>query len=170
MRIRHAVPLAMTLALTAACGDGAEEAPSEEGGEPSITADQLQDPAPASDTASEEAAEAGADEDEASEAMARSRALYTVQVGAFVRDDNARDLRRRLDDAGLPTWAPTAEIEGRGFERVRIGATGTVAEARRLGQRLQERFDSDVWIAPIAPEEDLPTDLVDSTRRLLEGG
>lgn len=172
MTIRPAVPLALALALAAsACGD-ADEGPEGPDEEASVTAEEVRRSAAAADTAAEPESPAAADEadaDAGGEATARSRTLYSVQVGAFVRDENARGLRQRLEDAGLPVWSPTTTVRGRSFERVRIGAAATPAEARRLARRVEERFGGERWIAPVPPGQELPGDVARETERLLDG-
>lgn len=170
MRIRDPLLATTLIALTAAaCGDGGEEPPTSERDTSTVTARDVRSSPPPSDTGTAPPTDS-ADEAETATSASRSRILFTVQVGAFVRDGNARDLRRRLAEAGLPVWDPAAEVEGRGFERIRVGATATVGEARRLVDLLADRVAADPWIAPVAPEDELPAGLVDSTRRLLEEG
>lgn len=95
--------------------------------------------------------------------------LYTVQVGAFLRNGNARRFAARLQGANLPVWAHTARVKGQSFNRVRVGVTPNVAEARRLAEMLQDRFHAPVWITAVQARSDLPEGVVEATRRVLAG-
>lgn len=177
MRIRRAVPFALILALVAAgCDDGEEAAPAPDD-DPPVTAEEIRrSAAPPETAAADPGADtaAGAAEDTAApavrESVPRTGTLYAVQVGAFVRGRNATDLRRRLEEAGLPTWTPTARVDGRSFRRVRVGAAETVTEARNLARRLRDRFGTDFWVAPVPPGEELPEGVIESTRAVRQDG
>jgi cell division septation protein DedD len=96
--------------------------------------------------------------------------LYTIQVAAFTEAATAREWADRLRRQGLPVWTSMAEPGGRTFYRVRAGAVPTVAEARRLGTMISERYNWPVWVAPLTAADRPPEDAVQATRRLLEGG
>lgn len=96
--------------------------------------------------------------------------LYTIQVAAFTDAGSATEWSGRLQRQGLPTWTSVFEQEGRTFYRVRVGAVPTVAEARRLGSMLSQRYEWPVWVAPLTPADRIPDDAVANTRRVLEGG
>lgn len=171
MRARQMIPWTLTLALTvamAACGDDGEEAMPDEDAQPSVTVDEVR----GTDADTAAPAEAGAEEEpaETEEVSARTATLYAVQVGAFTRSENADRLRQQLESEGLPAWSPTAEVGGQSFQQVRVGATETVAEARRLAERVREEIDGEAWIAPVPPEVQLPDPVIGETRTLLENG
>ena len=95
--------------------------------------------------------------------------LYTVQVAAFASPDSARKWTGRLNSLELPVWTSMAELGGTTYYRVRVGAAPTVAEARRLGTLLSQRFTWPVWVAPVTPADRMPEGAVASTRRVLGG-
>lgn len=93
--------------------------------------------------------------------------LFTVQVAAFTNPESADMWTDRLSGQGMPVWTSVAELGGRTFYRVRIGASPTVAEARQLGESLGERYHWPVWVAPMTPTDRPPQGAVESTRRLI---
>lgn len=95
--------------------------------------------------------------------------LYTIQVAAFTSADSARKWTGRLNSLDLPVWTSMAELGGTTYYRVRVGAVPTVAEARRLGSMLSQRFEWPVWVAPVTPSDRMPEGAVESTRRVLGG-
>lgn len=96
--------------------------------------------------------------------------LYTVQVAAFLQSSSASEWAARLESQGLPVWVSMAEIGGRTFHRLRVGAVPTMAEARRLGAMIMDRYEWPVWVAPLTPADRPPAEAVQDTRRLLESG
>ncbi len=64
---------------------------------------------------------------------------YTVQVGAFVRQENAYLLKRTLEKRYRPVSIVTARVMGRDYYRVRVGRLGSEREASRLAARLERR-------------------------------
>lgn len=95
--------------------------------------------------------------------------LFTVQMGAFLNADSASVQRDRLVNRGLPAWTVDQDVGGRRFHRVRIGATSTGSEARRLGQILTERYGWSVWIAPVTSFESVPVDAIEATQNVIGG-
>jgi cell division septation protein DedD len=95
--------------------------------------------------------------------------LYTIQMGAFLNADSAAVLRDRLADQGLPAWTVDEDVGGRPFHRVRIGATSTGSEARRLGEILTERYGWSVWIAPVTSFESVPVGAIEATQTVIGG-
>ena len=96
--------------------------------------------------------------------------LYTVQVAAFESADSARKWMGRLRSLDLPVWTSMSELGGTTYYRVRVGAVSSVADARRLGGMLSDRFEWPVWVAPITPADQMPEDAAAATRRILGGG
>jgi cell division septation protein DedD len=94
--------------------------------------------------------------------------LYTVQVAAFLSADSARIWSDRLGRAGLPVWTTTAEVAGRTFYRLRVGAHPDIAGARRLGDRIRRELRWPVWIAPVERQATIPEDVVARTRALVD--
>lgn len=107
-------------------------------------------------------------EDQASAVAAEGERLYTVQVAAFLESRLAIDWTERLRSGGMPAWTSVAEVGGRTFHRVRVGAVPTVEEARRLGSRIMGRYEWPVWVTSLTPADRPPEGAVQETRRLLE--
>jgi septal ring-binding cell division protein DamX len=99
-----------------------------------------------------------------------SERLYTVQVAAFTESATAVEWARRLSSQDLPVWTSMAELGGRTFYRLRVGAAPTVSETRRLASMISARYEWPVWIAPVTPADRVPDDAVARTRRILQGG
>jgi DedD protein len=60
-----------------------------------------------------------------------------VQVGAFADETRAREVRQKLERAGLKTYTHVAETaEGRRI-RVRVGPFDTRAEAEKVAARVK---------------------------------
>lgn len=95
--------------------------------------------------------------------------LYTVQVAAFTDPTSASEWTGRLRRQGLPVWTAMAELGGRTFYRVRVGAVPELEEARRLGTLLSRRYEWPVWVAPLTPSDRIPENAVRDTRRVLQG-
>ncbi|MDX1567354.1 MAG: SPOR domain-containing protein [Longimicrobiales bacterium] len=107
---------------------------------------------------------------------------YAVQLGAFRREANARALQERLEAAAFPVWTTTngattdsggTDAEDPTLLRVRVGATSTVADARRLVTLINNRLPDapeNVWIAPLATEGGTTDEMLRTTAALLEDG
>jgi cell division septation protein DedD len=195
MTNRIATILGLAL-LAAGCGRGespASDAPADAAGRPSATAQPAGGDAGAPAPTAE--AESGREEPGAAQQppaggtapaspsgatggeAARTRrggdaaspaSLYTVQVAAFLSADSARIWSDRLGRAGLPVWTTTAEVAGRTFHRLRVGAHPDIAGARRLGDRVRRELRWPVWIAPVERQATLPDDVVARTRALVD--
>ncbi|MFW5947010.1 MAG: SPOR domain-containing protein [Gemmatimonadota bacterium] len=119
-------------------------------------------PAAATDSPAGAAGAAGA-----ATTAAGEPSLYTVQVAAFADAETAREWAERLGARDLPVWTSTAEVRGRTFHRLRVGALPALTDARRLGRLVTERYAWPVWVAPLTATDDLPV-TVEDTRELLE--
>ncbi|RST51009.1 SPOR domain-containing protein [Variovorax sp. MHTC-1] len=62
---------------------------------------------------------------------------FVVQVGAFADADKAREVRQRLEKAGLKTYTSVAKTAGGERTRVRVGPFGTRAEADKAASRVK---------------------------------
>lgn len=124
---------------------------------------------PAGGAASGDPAAAPADRPGAAVGSTRRTRLYTVQVAAFERAASATEWVDRLQRQGLPVWKSVAEVRGRTFHRVRVGATPSFGEARTLGSMLTDRYHWPVWVAPATPADPMPDDVLAETRRVLSG-
>ena len=96
--------------------------------------------------------------------------LYTVQVAAFTESATAVEWARRLRSQDLPVWTSMEELGGRTFYRLRVGASPSVSEARRLASMLSARYEWPVWVAPVTPADRVPEGAVERTRRMVQGG
>ncbi len=69
----------------------------------------------------------------------RLQGAFTLQVGAFGTEDNARALVRELSDQGVADARIERETrrDGKEFFRVRIGAFASAADAARAGRALR---------------------------------
>lgn len=177
MRFRVALVLALALATVTACGRGKESKP----------AVQQRPAAPAPTTPRPDSARLAAARRAAAEsAQARARPapdttkkpapaarpagkFYTVQIGAFVNADSARSWTGRLASQGLPVWTTTFQLHGRTFHRVRVGVVRSVAEARKLGDMLKQRYSWSFWVAPVSDADAVPDGAVQATQRILSG-
>lgn len=161
---------AVLVLVVAACGAGdkAEETPSTTAVQ-SPAQPVTQPPSqPASQPEAERRSEAPPEPEPAPPAAPEGR-LYTVQVGSFISQDSARVWTERLGRRGLPVWTEQAVVAGRMFHRVRVGATPSLAEARRLGDQIRRDFRWPVWIAPVEDNADVPANAISRTHALVSG-
>lgn len=168
--------IALTLtALLAGCGDDEPEpAPTQQPEQPTQQQPTQQQPEqPAQPSAAEPAAREPAP-DTAPEPEPGTRVgdqrLYTVQVAAFLNAVTAREWVERLRDQQIPVWTSTAEVEGRTFHRLRLGALPELPATYRLADRIRARYDWPVWVAPLTPSDRLPAGAVEQTRQALRAG
>ncbi|MBI5755902.1 MAG: septal ring lytic transglycosylase RlpA family protein [Nitrospirae bacterium] len=61
---------------------------------------------------------------------------FTVQVGSFLIEENALNLKERLSQKYRDVYIITYETNVRKFFRVRVGATKDIREAEQLSERL----------------------------------
>lgn len=95
--------------------------------------------------------------------------LYTIQVAAFrqFNRSEAQLVAQRLRSRGLPVWVTRAEVDGKVYNRVRVGALHSATEAYDLGRMIARQYEWPVWVAPIAFGDEVPADAVAATRTLL---
>lgn len=62
---------------------------------------------------------------------------FIVQVGAFADADKARDVRQKLEKAGLKTYTHVAETKDGKRTRVRVGPFATRADADKAADRIK---------------------------------
>jgi DedD protein len=70
-------------------------------------------------------------------AAADENGRFVVQVGAFADPDKAREVRQKLEKAGLKTYAHVAKTADGERTRVRVGPFGTRAEADKAASRVK---------------------------------
>lgn len=68
---------------------------------------------------------------------AAGEARFVVQVGAFADDARAREVRLKLERAGLKTYTHVAETKEGRRTRVRVGPFGDKAEAQRVAEQVR---------------------------------
>lgn len=61
-----------------------------------------------------------------------------VQIGAFADADKLREVRRKLEGAGLKTYTQTVEKDGKKTTRVRVGPFDSRAEADKAAARIRK--------------------------------
>lgn len=161
------VPVLTLVMVLAACGDEPEPAPRQT---PAPAQQPTPEPAQQPEPEPREMAPEPEPEPEPSPEQPAATSLYTVQVAAFTRASTAREWADRLRADDLPIWTSMADVEGRTFHRVRVGALPSLADARRLGRMISERYGWPVWVAPLSSADRLPVNAVQNTRELLRGG
>ncbi|VTU24839.1 cell division protein DedD [Variovorax sp. SRS16] len=70
-------------------------------------------------------------------AAAEDSGRFVVQVGAFADADKAREVRQKLEKAGLKTFTTVTKTAGGERTRVRVGPFGSRAEADRAAGRVK---------------------------------
>lgn len=70
-------------------------------------------------------------------ASATASARLVVQVGAYAEDDRVRDVRQKLEKAGLKTYVHTATLPEGKRTRVRVGPFDNRAEAEKAAARIK---------------------------------
>jgi DedD protein len=87
--------------------------------------------------AADDAARARALLDGKTTAAADDNGRFVVQVGAFADADKAREVRQKLEKAGLKTYAHVAKTADGERTRVRVGPFSTRAEADKAASRVK---------------------------------
>ena len=90
-----------------------------------------------------ETAKAGSDAQKAKallegKAAAPDASKVIVQIGAFADADKLREVRRKLEGAGLKTYTQTIEKDGKKTTRVRVGPFESRAEADKAAARIRK--------------------------------
>lgn len=71
-------------------------------------------------------------------AAAENGARYVVQVGAFADADKAREVRQKLEKAGLKTYTNVAKTESGERTRVRVGPFASRADADKAAGKVKD--------------------------------
>ena len=71
-------------------------------------------------------------------AAAQNGARYVVQVGAFADASKAREVRQKLEKAGLKTYTHVAKTEAGERTRVRIGPFESRADADKAAGKVKD--------------------------------
>ncbi len=69
---------------------------------------------------------------------AASEGRFVVQVGAFAENTRAHDVRLKLEQAGLKTYAQVAETKDGRRIRVRVGPFASRAEADKAAEKIKK--------------------------------
>lgn len=69
---------------------------------------------------------------------AEAGAKVIVQIGAFADADKLREVRRKLEGAGLKTYTQTVEKDGKKTTRVRVGPFESRADADKAAARIRK--------------------------------
>lgn len=93
-------------------------------------------PAP-TDAARAEALLKGQADPKAASAAATASARLVVQVGAYAEEDRVRDVRQKLEKAGLKTYVHTATLPEGKRTRVRVGPFDNRADADKAAARIK---------------------------------
>lgn len=104
--------------------------------EPAAPAPSPARPAP-TDAARAEALLKGQADPKAASAAATASARLVVQVGAYAEDDRVRDVRQKLEKAGLKTYVHTATLPEGKRTRVRVGPFDNRADAEKAAARIK---------------------------------
>jgi DedD protein len=73
----------------------------------------------------------------AASASVSAEGRMVVQVGAFADEDKAREVRQKLEKAGLKTYTQVAETKDGKRIRVRVGPFATKAEADKAASKIK---------------------------------
>jgi DedD protein len=61
-----------------------------------------------------------------------------IQVGAFIDAAKVRDVRSKLEQAGVKTYTQTVEKDGKNSTRIRVGPYDTKEEADKAAARIRK--------------------------------
>jgi len=65
--------------------------------------------------------------------------MWSVQVNAFAREENARSLVKTIKNKGYDAFVISPKIDGRTWYRVRVGQFASQKEAKQLLRTLIEK-------------------------------
>ncbi|MDI1244898.1 MAG: SPOR domain-containing protein, partial [Rhodoferax sp.] len=72
------------------------------------------------------------------DAKAAATARFVVQVGAFADPVRAREVRQKLERAGLKTYTHVAETKDGQRTRVRVGPFAEKADAEKAAEKIKK--------------------------------
>jgi DedD protein len=106
---------------------------------PVTTAVPATSPPPPAKPEATKAESAKAEPDKPPTAEAKDGAArFVVQVGAYADADKAREVRRKLEKAGLKTYTHVAETKDGKRTRVRLGPFATREEADKAADKAKQ--------------------------------
>jgi rare lipoprotein A len=88
----------------------------------------------------------GREENEARLDRAEGGRGYTVQVGAFIEQENALKLKEQLERHYQPVYIIVAETSDQRYYRVRVGRLRTEDQANRLASRLSAQKKVETFV------------------------
>lgn len=98
--------------------------------------------------------------------LAAARYL-TVQIGAYRTMADAQRAIELVRNAGIPTWISQAQVRGKTYYRVRMGAFQHYTDAVQLTRRIRANYGIEPWIARIETTDPVPDNVVETTRASL---
>jgi len=63
---------------------------------------------------------------------------WSVQVGSYAKEQEARNLVRQLKNKGYDSYVDAADVQGKRWHRVRVGRLASRTEAEKLQKTLRE--------------------------------
>lgn len=110
--------------------------------EPKVVENPVEKPLPKPDTKAHDAAKAQALLDgevaDTAKKTDASEGRFVVQVGAFADAVRAREVRQKVEHAGLKTYTHVAETKDGSRIRVRVGPFATRAEAEKAAEKIKK--------------------------------
>lgn len=98
---------------------------------------------------------------------AAGAAAFTVEIESYLGRSTARRWAERAEAEGLPAWYLDLDLAGTPASRLRIGATATEEQARRLASAVEQEFGWTVTVQRIHGGDAVPADAMDRTRAFL---
>ena len=74
--------------------------------------------------------------------------LYTVQVGAYSKEEGAQNLAKEIRDKGYQTYV----IKGKILYKVQVGEFKALDEAKAISEKLK-KLGYEIWITTIQEKE-----------------
>ncbi len=88
----------------------------------------------------------GRREDDVRLVREKEKTGYTVQVGAFIQQENALKLKEQLERRYQPVYIRIAETSDQRYYRVRVGRLPTEEQADQLASRLTAREKLETFV------------------------
>ena len=143
-----ASPAAAEAATAATASGTAASAATPEPSEPAASATRT-DPSPArSDTATAAGRPADGSAERKRAAQVPAAGGWTVQLGSFRRPENARDLRKRLQDKGYPAFVESGPSSQGAVSRVFVGPMAERSQAKESAVKLRREMALDGIVVP----------------------
>lgn len=95
-------------------------------------------------------------------------ALFTVRVGSYLDQATARSWSDRVRQHELPAWTNVSTLGGQQLAQLRVGASGSRAEADRIAAWLRAEYGWTVDVEPVADPRTVPATAIAATRAFLD--